>query len=707
MWFNTKKVRPILQDEVTECGLACIAMIATWHGRDTTLRTLRNRYPVKIDSGLSFFELMEIANDLGLRSRGLQFEANEIDALKLPCILHWGMNHFVVLTKVGYGNVHIVDPALGETKMPLAQALSQITGYALELNPDIGFKHSDTTDRIRLRDYLNGLTGIRKSLLIGVGAGIATQLLLLLGPSYVQLTIDEALKKTDIDILYLLTILFSIVFLFDTLYSNLVGNIKSYLRNIISQQLSSNMVGHLARLPIGYYLFHNTGDSISRVSSMSEVGRFLVDGLIGGLLNIVTCVLTLVLMLYYSPVLAGISLAGMVLFALSRLAIQPQLQDAMSQILTRGAEADALLIENIRSAHSIKLLSAETSRSNLWVNAFTQKLQAIRQQERLQLLFDAISKGIVHVEQLVIVTYGAWLVMHGQSTIGVIYAFIQYKNLFADKFIDSIQLYVRRKVLQVHMDRVADVLQTETEEPAPDAAVRSVEQFDGSLSIRSLSYTPKGGRRAILENINLDVPAGSKIAIVGRTGSGKTTLLNLICGLYKPAPNMLFVGGVDLSEVNLRLYRKHIAAVTQSDQLFRGTIRDNITNFAPAPRLGSMFEAARLACIDRDIDMLDNRYDTPLGDTQKFLSAGQMQRLLIARALYCEPRLLILDEFSSNLDQATTHEICRNVLTLPCTIVLVTHDASILSMVDRIYEMRDGKLAEIDRAQQQEFEVPR
>ena len=377
------------------------------------------------------------------------------------------MNHYVVLTKVGYGSVHIVDPALGETKLPLAQALTHITGYALELNPDIGFTRAGQADRIRLRDYLEGLTGIRKSLAIGIAGGVAAQLLLLLGPSYVQLTIDEALKKTDVDILYLLTILFAIVFLFDTLYANLVGNIKSYLRNIVSQQLSANMVGHLARLPIGYFLFHNTGDSISRVSSVSEVGRFLVDGLVGGLLNIVTCTLTLVLMLYYSPVLAGISLAGMVLFALSRLAIQPQLQDAMSQILTRGAEADALLIENIRSAHSIKLLSAETARSSLWVNAFTQKLQAMRQQERLQLLFDAISKGIVHVEQLVIVTYGAWLVMHGQSTIGVIYAFIQYKNLFADKFIDSIQLYVRRKVLQVHMDRVADVLQTETEAPRP------------------------------------------------------------------------------------------------------------------------------------------------------------------------------------------------------------------------------------------------
>ena len=166
----------------------------------------------------------------------------------------------------------------------------------------------------------------------------------------------------------------------------------------------------------------------------------------------------------------------------------------------------------------------------------------------------------------------------------------------------------------------------------------------------------------------------------------------------RPGSGTLFVGGVDLAEVNLRQYRKHLAAVTQSDQLFRGTIRDNITNFAPAPRIGAMFDAAKLACIHDEIERLDHRYDTPLGDTQKFLSAGQMQRLLIARALYCEPRLLILDEFSSNLDQATTHEICRNVLTLPCTIVLVTHDASILSRVDRIYEMQDGVLTDVTDA---------
>ncbi|MGN4070982.1 peptidase domain-containing ABC transporter [Burkholderia gladioli] len=698
MLFNTKKIRPILQDEVTECGLASLAMIGTWHGRETTLRSLRNRYPVKIDSGLSFFDMMEIANDLGMRARALQFESGELDALKLPCVLHWEMNHYVVLTKVGYGSVHIVDPALGETKLPLAQALTHMTGYALEFNPDIGFIHQGHEDRIHLRDYLTGLTGIRKSVLLGMVTGIVAQLLLLLGPSYVQLTIDEAVKKTDNDILHLLAIVFSIVFFFDTLYAYLVGNIKSYLRNVVSQQLSANMVGHLTRLPIVYYLFHNTGDSISRVGSVSEIGHFLIDGLIGGILNIVTCVLTLFLMLHYSPVLAGISLAGMVLFALSRLAIQPHLQDAMSQILTRGAEADALLIENIRSAHSIKLLSSETSRSSLWVNAFTQKLQAMRRQELLQLLFDGISKAIVHAKQLIIVTYGAWLVMHGQSTIGIIYAFIQYKNLFADKFIDSIQLYVRRKVLQVHMDRVADVLQARTEEPTPDAPVCSIEQFDGSLTIKGLSYTPRGGSRPILDRIDLDVGAGAKIAIIGRTGSGKTTLLNLICGLYPPPPGTLFAGGVDLTEVNLRLYRKHIAAVTQSDQLFRGTIRDNITNFAPAPRLASMVEAARLACIHDEIDKLDNRYDTSLGDTQKFLSAGQMQRLLIARALYCEPRLLILDEFSSNLDQATTHEICRNVLTLPCTIVLVTHDASILAAVDQVYEMREGTLVEIDKA---------
>ncbi|CAG0883753.1 unnamed protein product [Darwinula stevensoni] len=330
----------------------------------------------------------------------------------------------------------------------------------------------------------------------------------------------------------------------------------------------------------------------------------------------------------------------------TRVAVQPRLRDAVAQTLNRGAEAEAVLIENIRSAHSIKLLSNEAARSNMWANAFTQQLQA-------------------------------------------------YKNMFGASFVKIVHLWIERKVLQVHLDRVADIVETDTEDPDFSKPIDDVNNLTGAVSVKNLTYIPRGADREILKDINLHIRAGEKMAIVGRTGSGKTTLLNLISGLYKAPDGHVFADNADLARVNVRQYRKNLAAVTQSDQLFRGTIMANITNFSPTAKKSLMIEVAKMVEIHDEIQQLDQAYQTNIGDTQKFLSAGQMQRLLIARALYIQPKILILDEFTSNLDRKTALEICKAVMKLPCTCIIVTHADYVLSMVDSIYKMEDGRLEKV------------
>ncbi|WP_163832665.1 peptidase domain-containing ABC transporter [Spartinivicinus ruber] len=689
-----RKIPVILQEEITECGLACMAMITSGFGQKTSLRYLRKHYPPSAESGHSIYNLVQVAGELSLRAFPIRFDINAVDTLNLPCILHWGQNHFVVLEKVSSDAITIIDPALGRRTLYREDYLDYLSGYAIELIPDVNFGQQTLFEErgLLLSDFFKYIKGIPASFFIIFATGITLQALGLLTPFYIQLTVDEAISKADTDVVYLLSIVFGLIFLYEVVFKYLNANLISYFSNSLNRKVKGNIVAYLLRLPIDYFSVRTSGDIISRVNSAEQVTNYIAGSLATSVALIIGAVISLVLMLYYSPMLSGLIFIAMTIFACSRYFFHKPLKQAAAEAINKKASSDAYLIENLSNIHSIKFGAGEIERTTLWKNNFLNYIIANRQQEKVKIVFDVLSKFCLNIEQMTIILVGSLLVIKGKLTVGELYAFIQFKFVFAENTFKVLDVILDKEVMKVHLERIYDIVSQPNENQRLDNKPKVYIEKPNTIEIRNLSYAPKGEEEPILKNVSLNISAGEIIGIVGQTGSGKTTLLNIIASLYKPSANSVFINQADMTQLNINEYRQRIGIVTQHDQLFRGTIIDNICAFAGEVDDQRLEWCAKVAEVHNDIMQFAFGYRTVIGENAGFLSAGQKQRLLIARMLYKNPDILLLDEFTSHLDRVTAAKVFNNIKQLKRTTIIVTHDFKLLPGVDRIFLMRKGHL---------------
>lgn len=681
--FDGRGRLPVIQQtEAAECGLACLAMVASFHGHRVDLNTLRRRHPVSL-SGVTLRALIQVASHMQLIGRPLRFEMGSLHNLRLPAILHWDMSHFVVLKRVGKKALTIHDPASGERSLSLADASKHITGVALELSPAEGFLRRDERARLPFSVFWSQLSGSGHALLQIFMLSVVLQILVLAAPLYLQITMDEVIARGDFDLLIVLALGFGLLALVRVAAAAIRSLVLLVVQNALHFQLGARLFRHLIRLPTSFFEKRHIGDILSRFASLQPIRNLLAEGMIAALIDGIMALLTLAMIFVYSPTLASVVIGAVLLYAAVRLALYRVLWIRTEATIQAGAQENSTFIETVRAIQSLKLFNRESEREGQWLNRYADVVNANVRLGRAKIAFTSTNDLIFGLETVLTVYIAAKLVLANQLTVGMIFAFMAYKQHFTEKAVALIEKGLEFRMLGLHLERLSDIALTPLER-GHDQLLSYTRQLQGRIELRNVFFRYSDSEQFVLEDINLVIEPGEFVTITGPSGGGKTTLVKIMLGLLEPSSGEVLIDRVPLLTVGTRAYREQVAAVMQEDTLLSGSIADNICFFDPNYDMEKLMRCARLAGIHAEIIAMPMTYNSLVGDMGSSLSGGQKQRVLLARALYRDPRILFLDEGTAHLDVDNERLINESLRRLRMTRVSVAHRPDIASGADKI-----------------------
>ncbi|MET4681395.1 peptidase domain-containing ABC transporter [Stenotrophomonas rhizophila] len=683
----------IVQSEAAECGLACLAMVASHHGNRIGLRELRRRHSLSL-KGATLSQVMDIAAQMGFMSRPLRLDLEHLDELQLPCILHWDLNHFVVLTRVRKRDVTVLDPAFGKRVLPLAEFSQHFTGIALELSPGAEMRPTERPPAIAISQLTGRISGLWRALGLVLMLSLALQVFVLLAPFFMQWIVDHVLIAADRDLLTILGLGFALALLLQVGIGVVRGWAVIHLSNRLGLQWTGNVFSHLIRLPLDFYEKRHLGDITSRMNSVQAIQRTLTTSFVEALIDGLMAIVTLGMMLLYSWKLALVTLLAVALYLAARSFAFRALRNGSEQQLIASAHQQSHLLESIRGVQSIKVAGKETQRRSAYYNLMNETVNRDVWLARFELAFSSTSQLIFGIERIAVIWIGAVLAMQNIFSVGMLIAYLAYKDQFAQRISSLIDEWMEFRMLRLHGERLSDIVLTEPEATGEHAGAGG-QGLPASLRIEveGLGFRYASGEPWVLRNCNLTIEPGESVAIVGASGCGKTTLMKLLLGLLTPTEGQIRIGGVPLRKVGMEHYRRVIGAVMQDDQLFAGSISDNISFESEGLDDERVQDAATLAAVHDDIAAMPMGYNSLIGDMGTTLSGGQKQRVILARALYRQPQLLFLDEATSNLDVERERLVNDAVRQLELTRVIIAHRPETIASADRVLVMHAGAIA--------------
>jgi ATP-binding cassette subfamily B protein RaxB len=678
--FGTRRTLPVIrQSEATECGLACLAMIASFYGHRIDLNTLRRRHVSSLN-GITLKSLTEIARHLNLASRAVRLELEDLPHLKLPAILHWDMNHFVVLKCVRKNCLILHDPARGEKRMSWKEVSKHLTGVALELTPTSDFERRDERSRLGLSAFLRQASGAKHALIQLLALSLVLELLVIAGPFYLQLTVDEVITRGDVGLLTVLALGFALVSALTVAVTWLRALIVIILQNTLHFAFGARLFRHLIRLPLSFFEKRHIGDVLSRFTSIEPVRNLISEGLILALIDGVMAAMTLAIMFAYSTKLALIVVLVFLLYCAIRIAFFRVLRDFNETAIQMRAKETSNFVESLRAMQSIKLFNHENERESAWLNRFADTINADVRLKRANAAFDAINKALFGAENIIIIYLAAGLALDNIFTVGMVFAFMTYKQQFISKGNLLVEKALDFGIVGLHLERLSDIALSRLE-AGHDLPLLS-RPISGELVVRNLCFRYSETDEFVLQNISFAVGAGRFVTIAGPSGCGKTTLMKILVGLLEPTSGEVLVDGVSLHCFGVRGYRAQIAAVMQEDCLLSGSIAENICFFGAAIDQEWMVECAQMACVHEELLKMPMGYNSLIGDMGSSLSGGQKQRIILARALYRRPKILFLDEATAHLDSENEKRIRDNLKALNITRISIAHRSELSEGTD-------------------------
>jgi ATP-binding cassette subfamily B protein RaxB len=691
-WAGGPRLPVILQSEAAECGLACLAMVASFHGRELDLPSLRRLFSVSL-KGTTLKDVLRMGQRLGLTGRGLKLEPEQLRQIRMPCILHWDMNHFVVLKEVKRDRVVIHDPATGLRTYSFARLERHFTGIALELTPTAAFEKRKERSRLALAALWGRLAGLKRALGQALVLSAVLQLVVLASPFYMQLAVDEAVLKGDEGLLTALALGFALLMLISIAAEWLRAHVLLFLGGALNFQMGAGLFHHLVRLPLEWFEKRHIGDLVSRFRSMEPIENLIAGGVVAALVDGAMAVLTLAMIFIYSPRLAVVVLAALALYALLRLVLYRTVRQQQEEVIDAAAKEQTTFIETARAIQSIKIFGREADREAMWQNRHAEAISRAIRQGRFSIGFSTANHLIYGAENILVIWLGAQGVMQGELTVGMLYAFMAYKGQFLDKATKLIETGIAFKMLDLHLDRLSDIALT-AREPGLDGDSLVSRPLAGAIELRNVSYRYAELEADVLSEVSMVVAPGEFVAITGPSGGGKTTLLKIMLGLFRPRAGQVLIDGAPLDHLGIGAYRAQVGVVMQDDHLLSGSIAENISFFDSALDVDWMRDCAARAGIDDEIMAMPMNYGTLIGDMGAALSGGQRQRILLARALYRRPRILFMDEGTSSLDVEKEREVNRSLAELKITRVVIAHRPETVRAADRILIFREGRLAD-------------
>jgi ATP-binding cassette, subfamily B, bacterial CvaB/MchF/RaxB len=685
------KTPVLLQTEAAECSLACLAMVASHHGFQTDLASLRQRFNLSL-KGATMAHLVEFASRLNLATRALRLELHEMSQLKLPCILHWDLNHFVVLTKADAHGITIHDPAHGAQTLSYDQASPHFTGVALEVTSTPDFKPVQETRRVSLRALMGTVTGLKRSMVQILALCLVLELFAVISPLFTQWVVDNAIVSADRNLITTIAIGFLLIIVM----RECVGALRSWVVNVMGVTLNfqwlANVYTHLLRLPVNFFEKRHLGDVVSRYNSVSTIQRTLTTSFIEAVLDGLMAIVALGMMLLYAPILAIVVVCAVGLYAGLRALYYAPMRRLSEEQIVHSAKQQSHFLESVRGVQSLKLFNREDDRRAGYLNLVVSTVNREVSLQRLSIAFRAGNGLIFGIEGVLILWLGAHLVLDKALSIGMLMAFIAYKDQFNGRIASLIDKMIEFKMLSLQGERLADIVLTEPERDDIVMATNTATAAPQALEFKDLKFRYADTEPWVIQDMSLRIEPGEHVAIVGRSGCGKTTLLKLMLGLLDPVSGERRVGDQMMQQLGKRSWRSRIGVVMQDDQLFAGSIAQNIAFFDPSADQALVKEVAMQAAIHDEITQMPMAYQTLIGDMGTSLSGGQKQRILLARALYKQPQFLFLDEATSHLDVGRERQVTEAIKKLPITRITIAHRPETIASADRVIVIHEGRV---------------
>lgn len=672
-------VKNIYQESIAECGLACVCMLLNSFGKPIDIIHLRNKYRISA-SGLSFLDLKKILTDFGVEVMGLRIQIEDLVGVSRPCVAHINGNHFVVISNITDKSVNINDPETGKRKVTLAEFQKIYSGTVLAASPGQDFNKTSELSKLNPNFFFPSKTVLKKQLLILLAITLCIELSINATPLVIQHVIDHAIPKRDIQSVIHAIIVFLLLTIFLQASSVIRARFSEKIGLAIGARSSNSIFSHLLNLPLNYFEQRSVGDIQSRFSAISRIRMFLTGNSISVVLDTFFSILVLCVLFIYSIPLAMVSLAFLCLFLSIKVVRYYRHNRYLEGAEMDYADADTFFLESIRGIVGIKIFSGAFQRTRRWCY----KMDHIHKQQ-IKNAFDEVnfSTGanlMLGLEKVVILYMGAEAVIGDVISLGQFLAYMAYKEQLYWRAVNLSNNIAAFHFLKISIRRLKDI--TATPAPAVFVGPFGPKSKSGMLSVNHVSYSYSDFEKNILNELSFDIRIGKHTVIVGPSGLGKSTLAKLILGLDRPTKGSVTINGTDVSCSGY-----HIVGVMQGDRLLSGTIKDNIVMFCDVNDPERLNRCMAAACVLEIIEGLKLGLDTQVGDMGSCLSGGQIQRILIARALYAEPDILVLDEATSHLDAKTEERVSQNIANLAITRISFSHRSQTIKSADCVFDL--------------------
>ncbi|EOA7341382.1 colicin V export peptidase/ABC transporter CvaB, partial [Escherichia coli] len=603
-----RRVPVIHQTETAECGLACLAMICGHFGKNIDLIYLRRKFNLSA-RGATLAGINGIAEQLGMATRALSLELDELRVLKTPCILHWDFSHFVVLVSVKRNRYVLHDPARGIRYISREEMSRYFTGVALEVWPGSEFQSETLQTRISLRSLINSIYGIKRTLAKIFCLSVVIEAINLLMPVGTQLVMDHAIPAGDRGLLTLISAALMFFILLKAATSTLRAWSSLVMSTLINVQWQSGLFDHLLRLPLAFFERRKLGDIQSRFDSLDTLRATFTTSVIGFIMDSIMVVGVCVMMLLYGGYLTWIVLCFTTIYIFIRLVTYGNYRQISEECLVREARAASYFMETLYGIATVKIQGMVGIRGAHWLNMKIDAINSGIKLTRMDLLFGGINTFVTACDQIVILWLGAGLVIDNQMTIGMFVAFSSFRGQFSERVASLTSFLLQLRIMSLHNERIADIALHEKEEKKPEIEIVA-DMGPISLETNGLSYRYDSQSAPIFSALSLSVAPGESVAITGASGAGKTTLMKVLCGLFEPDSGRVLINGIDIRQIGINNYHRMIACVMQDDRLFSGSIRENICGFAEEMDEEWMVECARASHIHDVIMNMPMGYET-------------------------------------------------------------------------------------------------
>jgi ATP-binding cassette, subfamily B, bacterial CvaB/MchF/RaxB len=657
-------------------------MIAGFHGSRATLFGLRSRFGISM-RGASFRTLKLIALELGFSARGLKVPCNRMDQVKFPCIVQWNANHFVVACGIEGRRVHINDPALGQYSVGLGELHNHFTGYVLEVQPTSALVSQADHAEALFAPLVAWLRIFRRPIMLVISMTAGLELLALCLPWALRWVVDHGAAATRAELGYLALAAFAAV-VAQCALTVVRGRLVSSTNADFTFEWMAGTLRHLLQLPAEFFERRSSSDVVNRFSSIAAIQRTATSSAIQGFVDGLLAIVTLGVMLVLFPVLGGVSALCCAAYLLFRILAYAGIRRSMSAQVMLSARQHSNLLDTLNNIRSLKVFNRTAERHRSWCALLQSQLANERSHGSQLAHVQAAQTLLIGMDYSALVFAGGYAVSVGSLTAGALVAYMLYRFQFISRLYPFLDRCFEVRTLGIHMMRLHDLTAAA---PEPESGVLAQACGPPSISLESVWYRYSRFDPYVLKKVSMHIEAGEFVAIRAPSGAGKTTLVKLVIGLLKPTGGRVLLGGEPLERIGLRSYRSIVGAVLQTDRLMPGTILDNVTLFDEVPDRGWARDCVRTVGMEQVVEAAPMGYDTLVGEAVSGWSSGQEQRLLLARALYKRPAVMVLDEATCHLDIESERVIDHAVRQMKITRIVVTHRPDTLLLADRVIDL--------------------